>query len=241
MGFSDSCGWWAKFQFRDLCSRALGAADYIELANIFPTIYLADVPQLSMQERNEVRRFITLIDSLYEGKVRLLVNAAAPANELLMVDDEHSTHDEIFAFDRTVSRLAEMSSAEYQETCADDWAALHCTSAEFLLPPLSAEQLLSLWRKHQQVVVIGEEEVPAVSVPWKRVMPQFLVDIATAITGIPPKEIDIDTDELRRLISSTRDSEGEVWVEHHSVVAYLADHPLRVTTSHALRITDNDS
>ena len=56
-----------------------------------------------------------------------------------------------------------------------------------------------------------------------------------------PKHVDIDMEELRRLIPTTRDRKGEVWVEYHSIVAYLLDHPLRLTTSNTLRITDNDS
>ncbi|EOD09595.1 ATPase [Emiliania huxleyi CCMP1516] len=89
----------ARFGFDELCGKPLGAEDYLGLASAFHTIFVESVPQLSFNDINRVRRFITLIDSLYEKRT------------LYAVDEANS--DESFAFDRTVSRLNEMSSSEY--------------------------------------------------------------------------------------------------------------------------------
>jgi len=101
----------ARFGFDELCGKPLGAEDYLGLASAFHTIFVESVPQLSFNDINRVRRFITLIDSLYEKRVRLVISAAAPMETLYAVDEANS--DESFAFDRTVSRLNEMSSSEY--------------------------------------------------------------------------------------------------------------------------------
>jgi hypothetical protein len=106
----------ACFSFRDLCDEALGAADFIHLAETFRVVYLSHVPVLTLANRNEMRRFINLIDALYEGRVRLVVLADAlpPALLYLTVEEKaHCAFDEVFAFDRTVSRLLEMSSEAY--------------------------------------------------------------------------------------------------------------------------------
>merc|ERR1712113_1182016 len=56
----------AWFTFSDLCNQALGAADYLAVGNAFHTVFISNIPRLTMQERDQVRRFITLIDALYE-------------------------------------------------------------------------------------------------------------------------------------------------------------------------------
>lgn len=108
----------AKFSFDDLCRRNYGAADYLALAQAFDVICVTNVPRLSLHQRNELRRFITLIDALYDHKVLVLLGAAAEATQLLDVDDgqrqlQAAAVDEVFAFDRTVSRLMEMQSSDY--------------------------------------------------------------------------------------------------------------------------------
>ncbi|WP_458792532.1 cell division protein ZapE [Yoonia sp. MH D7] len=94
--------------FFDLCGTPLGAADYLALADAVRVLIIEDVPQLSRQNFNEAKRFVTLIDALYEGKVRLICSAAA-LPEMLYVEGEGT-----FEFERTASRLREMQ--------ADDWA-----------------------------------------------------------------------------------------------------------------------
>lgn len=68
----------ARFSFDDLCGQPLGAADYFALASAFHTVFLDDVPVLSLVQLNPLRRFITLIDTLYDQRVVLVLSAAAP-------------------------------------------------------------------------------------------------------------------------------------------------------------------
>ncbi len=99
----------ARFAFTDLCSKALGAADFMAVARDFHTVVIDNVPRLSFERRNEAKRFIILIDALYNAKVKLLMSAEADAHELYHAVDG----TEAFEFDRTVSRLIEMRSEEY--------------------------------------------------------------------------------------------------------------------------------
>ena len=96
---------WTKFF--DLCGKPLGPADYLTIAENVKVLLLEDIPSLSRQNFNEAKRFVTLIDALYEAKVKLIATAAA-APEMLYVEGEGT-----FEFERTASRLREMQS--------DDW------------------------------------------------------------------------------------------------------------------------
>jgi len=97
----------AKIDFASLCAHALGAEDYLEIAQEFGTVILTDIPQLSKEMRNEAKRFVTLIDALYEHKVKLICTAEVPPEKL------YPGGDGAFEFQRTVSRLMEMQSEEY--------------------------------------------------------------------------------------------------------------------------------
>ena len=97
----------AVFSFKRLCGEARGAADYLAIAQRFHTIILVGVPVLTRDKRNEAARFVTLIDALYEHRVKLL--AAADAEPVAL----YPAGDGRFEFDRTVSRLEEMQSADY--------------------------------------------------------------------------------------------------------------------------------
>jgi cell division protein ZapE len=101
----------ARFAFNDLCAQPLGPADYLALCRRFHSSVLDDVPLLTPDRRNEARRFMTLIDALYESRVMLFLAAAAPATEL------YPQGDGAFEFQRTVSRLMEMQSKEWLEAC----------------------------------------------------------------------------------------------------------------------------
>lgn len=100
------------FSFKKLCGDARGAADYLAIARNFHTIIVVAIPRLGADFRNETARFITLIDALYEHKVKLIATAdAEPAN---LYDWGGKGDDEgRFMFDRTVSRLMEMQSQDY--------------------------------------------------------------------------------------------------------------------------------
>ncbi|RKP33373.1 AFG1-like ATPase-domain-containing protein, partial [Dimargaris cristalligena] len=135
----------AQFSFYDLCAQAHSAVDYLQIARRFHTVFLTDVPRMNFTHKNEVRRLITLIDTLYENHVVLVMSAEAPAAQLFHTADEventntaatgsavnaeqrqlmddlglsstqldspiFSGEEEIFAFQRAVSRLVEMQS-----------------------------------------------------------------------------------------------------------------------------------
>ncbi|CAG8579024.1 4873_t:CDS:2 [Gigaspora rosea] len=132
-----ACGDVAKFTFEQLCCQPLSAADYLELTKHYTTIILTDVPRMSLKLKNEARRFITLIDAMYDTKTILVCSAEVPIKELFtteenlnpthheLLDDlnlnakEHKSspiftgEEEIFAFERAVSRLMEMQGQEW--------------------------------------------------------------------------------------------------------------------------------
>ncbi|MCJ7994364.1 AFG1 family ATPase [Rhizobium cremeum] len=99
----------ARFSFSELCEQPLGAADYLEIARRFDVVFVDHIPLLGPQKRNETKRFIILIDALYDASVRLFASAAAMPEALLT--EKKGT--EGFEFDRTISRLFEMRSADY--------------------------------------------------------------------------------------------------------------------------------
>ncbi len=103
----------ARFSFDDLCRHARGAADYLIIGENFHTIFVEDVPELTMNDVNLVRRFIVFVDAMYECHVKLILHAATKADEIFQVDLNNKHCDEAFAFDRTRSRLEEMGSDEY--------------------------------------------------------------------------------------------------------------------------------
>ncbi|GJE29353.1 cell division protein ZapE [Methylobacterium organophilum] len=99
----------ARFGFADLCAKPLGASDYMAIAGAFHTVILAGIPVMGEANRNEAKRFITLVDTLYDAHVKLVASAQAEAQELYTAKEGR----EAFEFDRTVSRLIEMRSTEY--------------------------------------------------------------------------------------------------------------------------------
>lgn len=97
----------AVFSFRRLCGDARGASDYIAIAHAYHTVILVGIPRMGPENRNEAARFVTLIDALYENKVKLFATADADPEELYEAGDGR------FEFERTVSRLVEMQSHDY--------------------------------------------------------------------------------------------------------------------------------
>lgn len=99
----------ARFSFDALCRRPLGASDYLAIAEAFHTVILEGIPVMGEAERNEARRFIALIDTLYDRGVKLVASAAAEPAGLYTGTDGPVA----FEFQRTVSRLTEMRSTDY--------------------------------------------------------------------------------------------------------------------------------
>jgi cell division protein ZapE len=97
----------ARFSFDDLCARPLGANDYLAIARQFHTVMIDEIPALSAAKRNEARRFVNLIDTLYDQRVGLVASAETE------VDGIYREGDGVFFFERTMSRLIEMRSESY--------------------------------------------------------------------------------------------------------------------------------
>nr|KAF7426924.1 hypothetical protein H0235_006618 [Vespula pensylvanica] len=142
VNFQRTCGRVLDSTFDELCDRPLGASDYLELSQAFHTVIIRDVPQLNLRLKSQARRFITLIDTLYDSKIRVVISAAVPHTQLfvaegeseytddkrMLMDDlkisndsaDHKSNiftgeEELFAFDRTISRLSEMQTSQYWE------------------------------------------------------------------------------------------------------------------------------
>lgn len=141
VSFRKVCGGILDTTFDELCDRPLGANDYLHLTQFFHTIIIRDVPQIDLLKmRSQARRFITLIDALYDQRTKVILSAQAPIKQLFTyskpssdsISDEHrmlmddlkigdkdlsanifTGDEEIFAFDRTISRLTEMQSEDY--------------------------------------------------------------------------------------------------------------------------------
>ncbi|XP_044148028.1 AFG1-like ATPase [Bufo gargarizans] len=136
---SKACGSIADCTFEELCDRPVGASDYLEMCKKFDTVFIRHIPQLNMTKRSQARRLITLIDAFYDHKVRVVCSAETPLQSLFMqklkdsvdvesrillddleinqeVSEELSMftgEEEIFAFQRTLSRLTEMQTDQY--------------------------------------------------------------------------------------------------------------------------------
>jgi len=100
----------ARFDFTDLCAKPLGSHDYAVLTKTYRCFFIDNVPIFNNMMRNEAKRFILLIDTLYEAHARLFISAAAPPDRLYQTE---TATTESFEFQRTASRLHEMQSTDY--------------------------------------------------------------------------------------------------------------------------------
>ena len=160
----------ARFTFSELCGRPLGAEDYLGIATAYHTVVVEEVPALSLNEINQVRRLITMVDAFYDQHVRLILTAAVAEDELFIPNrntskaaagkkgkagdalgsqglEQHgdllgtskyvpSSQDEVFAFDRTLSRLREMRSHAYLVRAASAGSGGHALFNENRVPVL---------------------------------------------------------------------------------------------------------
>jgi cell division protein ZapE len=99
----------ARFSFADICEKPLAASDYLRLAHDYHTILIDHIPVMDYPERNAAKRFISLIDTLYDNAVKLMASAAADPVSLYLANDGNEANE----FKRTSSRLIEMSSESY--------------------------------------------------------------------------------------------------------------------------------
>jgi len=99
----------ARFSFRDLCEQPLGASDYLKIAHEFHTLILDRIPVMDSGRRNAAKRFIILVDTLYDHAVKLVASAGAAPDALYQAGEGF----EVLEFRRTASRLIEMQSQSY--------------------------------------------------------------------------------------------------------------------------------
>jgi cell division protein ZapE len=99
----------ARFSFHDLCEQPLAAGDYLRIAREFHTVVLDRIPAMDYGCRNEAKRFIILIDTLYDNAIKLIASAAAEPDALYRASEGF----EAYEFNRTASRLIEMRSQAY--------------------------------------------------------------------------------------------------------------------------------
>lgn len=139
--FPKTCGQVLDCTFDELCDQPRGASDYLLLGQAFHTVLIRNIPRITLKMKPQARRFITLVDTFYDNKVRIVCSSQVPYNALFSVernakeidDDQRKLMDdlnittqsddatasiftgeeEIFAFDRTVSRLSEMQTSDY--------------------------------------------------------------------------------------------------------------------------------
>jgi cell division protein ZapE len=99
----------ARFSFADICEKPLAASDYLRLAHDYHTLLIERIPVMDYPDRNAAKRFIALIDTLYDNAVKLMASASADPVSLYVATDGHEANE----FKRTSSRLIEMSSESY--------------------------------------------------------------------------------------------------------------------------------
>jgi cell division protein ZapE len=99
----------ARFSFAEICEQPLAASDYLRLARDYHTILIDRIPAMDYAERNAAKRFITLIDTLYDNGVKLMASAAVDPLSLYVATEGNEANE----FKRTSSRLIEMSSESY--------------------------------------------------------------------------------------------------------------------------------
>ena len=99
----------ARFSFAELCGQPLAAAEYLKIAHEFHTVILDRIPVMDFDRRNEAKRFIILVDTLYDNSVKLLASAEAEPDALYRASDGYEAQE----FKRTASRLIEMRSQSY--------------------------------------------------------------------------------------------------------------------------------
>ncbi|XP_074278886.1 uncharacterized protein LOC141602565 [Silene latifolia] len=138
----ESCNGVARFSFDYLCGRAVGAADYIAIANNFHTIFISHIPVMSMRIRDKARRFITLIDEVYNRHCRLFCSAASSIDDLFQGTEEGTLFDlESFQFE------TEMEGSKLRRDVLAEGSVTSSDSSSGIISLLTAEEEMFAFRR----------------------------------------------------------------------------------------------
>jgi len=201
----------AFFGFKDLCDRPLGAADYLAIASAFHTVFIADIPKLTLQERDQVRRFITLIDAFYERHTKLVCTADRDPITLFEVSEDekrNSNFDEIFAWDRTASRLIEMQSVKYLSEVTRSMDGEQFLG-QFKLSSLFEDDLLEMWRRYDR------DDSGHIDQAELRIMLEDILEMHKGHRNI--------SDEVFANCLQTIDENGDGSIDYNEFEKYLRD------------------
>jgi len=157
----------ARIEFDELCNANLGPSDYVALCSTFHAIGIENIPKLSLDRVDLMRRFITFIDCAYEHKVKLIITAYAKhPDDLLVVTDakafERDTRDEFFAWNRAKSRLNEMQTDEYTKSSWRPKTSKWLLEQSFSLrEKINVNVLRGLWQRYDKTKngVLDESEL----------------------------------------------------------------------------------
>ena len=157
----------ARIEFDELCDANLGPSDYVALCSTFHAIGIENIPKLSLDRVDLMRRFITFIDCAYEHKVKLIITAYAKhPDDLLVIADAKSfecdTRDEFFAWDRAKSRLNEMQTDEYTKSSWKPKTSKWLLEQSFSLrEKINVNVLRGLWQRYDKTKngVLDESEL----------------------------------------------------------------------------------
>ena len=216
----------ARFEFNGLCGRPLGAEDYLGISQAFHTVIVENVPALSLNEINQVRRLITMVDAFYDNHVRLILTAAVPADELFVPHrkaqgagagttrqadalEKHgdllgtskyvpSAQDEVFAFDRTLSRLREMRSHAYLVRAASSGAGAHALFSENRVPALLYQTSSAMSAKDAAALFTSfdVDASGALEKPEIRLLLQDLCERRRGHRNVTDEEVDFAMDNM---------------------------------------------
>ena len=211
----------ARFTFGELCGRPLGAEDYLGIASAFHTVLVEEVPPLSLNEINQVRRLITMVDAFYDQHVRLILTAALPEDELFVADRSAgakvstAAQDEVFAFDRTLSRLREMRSHAYLVRAASAGMGGHALFNTNRVPVLlyESESVMSEAEASQLFTSYDVDASGALERPEIKLLLQDLCERRRGHRNVSEEEVEHAYEQM--------DSDGNGEVNLYEFTAYL--------------------
>jgi len=215
-GQSTNVAW---FSFNDLCDKPLGAADYFAICSMFHTVFICNIPTLTLQDRDQVRRMITMIDSFYERHVKLVCTATKDPLTLFQVSAEESKNtafDEIFAWDRTASRLIEMQSVEYLSEWLRDVDGEQFL-AQLELTTLTDDDILDLWTRYDA------DDSGSIDLDECRIMLQDVMEVTQSHRHV--------SDDLISMMFEKMDSNHDELISREEFTSHLKEFGLIIKRS----------